>query len=318
MFKKFFNYEGDKNIEWISLIINKIHANYANDRYIRKFSLNTISTELKSEFISAVTNGVFSQFTDPADSDSDLFLEGIDTFTIDLSSYVGKPTTEASLISEVFRNRISALVDIVDNSVVESFSFPPIMADKYDNLFKLTLIDDQDMSRQIINESIMMGGFINPGSKAVYQRIEGEGTKGLLNFGFTKEDGSKLYKHAYDNQDDETLEEPNPKFTEKDIERARAVTASLIRSKKAIDERAKNKTTSQPQTGQSAKPQANQDKTINYENDDISVPDSVDVSEYFDVDAADDIQDKLDDQDKGFTKPPKDSHTDETECLGNF
>ncbi len=205
LFDTFFNNSKRAGqIDWVNGIVNKIFSFAGNQRYVQKTpSIVLDSNDRKQAMAEAINAGVFSHI-EPVQAVKDKYLNYIkkapEVFTIDFSK-IEKSTNK--FMDDVF-SQFSPMRDLITGEL--SMNFRVLLSDEEGNLYKLSKIDDRSISKAIARYSMGVGGgLINTGLKAEYVKLDVEGTKNLLNFGFNKADGIKLYQKAQ--SQDETLDQ---------------------------------------------------------------------------------------------------------------
>jgi hypothetical protein len=113
-----------------------------------------------------------------------------ETFTIDFTPI--KNSTNPQM-EEVFSS-FYPIVNI-NTGEIQSVSFKVLLSNGEGKLYKLNKIDNKPISEAIARNSMYSFGNIpNSGLTAEYIKLDIEGTNSLLNFGFSKKDGVKLYE----------------------------------------------------------------------------------------------------------------------------
>jgi hypothetical protein len=83
----------------------------------------------------------------------------------------------------------------INTGEIQSVSFKVLLSNGEGKLYKLNKIDNKPISEAIARNSMYSFGNIpNSGLTAEYIKLDIEGTNSLLNFGFSKKDGVKLYE----------------------------------------------------------------------------------------------------------------------------
>ena len=195
LFDKFFNNTTKPGqVDWINGIVNKIFSYAGNQKYIKQtFPIKAETKESKETITEAINAGVFSHLKEVkvfTAKNFDYIKSAPNVFTIDFTAI--KTSTNPS-IQSVFSS-FYPMVDRVTNEI-RSVNFNILLSDGEGNLFKLNKIDDAPISEAIALSSVSGYGSIpNSGLKAEYTKLDIEGTNNLLNFGFSKQDGIKLYE----------------------------------------------------------------------------------------------------------------------------
>jgi hypothetical protein len=195
LFDKFFNNTSRAGkVDWINGIVNKIFTYAGNQKYIRQtYSIKTETKEAKEAVASVINSGVFSHIGEVKSFTGrsfDYFKSAPDTFTIDF-----RPVKN-SMNSDMQSTFISFYPSVnINTNELQSVSFKVLLSDGEGKLYKLNKIDDKPISEAIARNSMYSFGNIpNSGLTAEYIKLDIEGTNSLLNFGFTKQDGIKLYE----------------------------------------------------------------------------------------------------------------------------
>ena len=195
LFDKFFNNTTKPGqVDWINGIVNKIFSYAGNQKYIKQtFPIKTENKEFKETVTEAINAGVFSHLKQVkafTGKSFDFVKSAPNVFTI---NFTPLKTSTNSSISSVFSG-FYPTVDRLTNEL-KSVNFSLLLSDGEGNLFKLNKIDDAPISEAIALSSVSGYGSIpNSGLKAEYTKLDIEGTNNLLNFGFSKQDGVKLYE----------------------------------------------------------------------------------------------------------------------------
>ena len=195
LFDKFFNNTTKPGqVDWINGIVNKIFSYAGNQKYIKQtYPIAAEDIESKETITEAINAGVFSHVKEVkafTGKKFDFIKSAPNVFTIDFTPL--KTSTNSS-ISSVF----SSFYPVVDRFTNElrSVNFNLLLSDGEGKLFKLNKIDDAPISEAIAFSSVSPYGSVpNSGLKAEYVKLDIEGTNNLLNFGFNKQDGIKLYE----------------------------------------------------------------------------------------------------------------------------
>lgn len=205
LFDTFFNNTSRAGqIDWVNGIVNKIFSFAGNQRYMQKTPKIVLkSIEHKQAATEAVNAGVFNHIS-PVKAIKEKYLNYIkgapEVFTIDF----GKIENSTNKFMDDVFSQFSPMRDPINDTL--SMSFRVLLSDDEGNLYKLSKIDDRFISKAIARSSMGIGGgLINTGLKAEYVKLDIEGTKNLLNFGFNKTDGIKIYKKAQ--SQDETVDQ---------------------------------------------------------------------------------------------------------------
>lgn len=195
LFDKFFNNTSRAGqVDWINGIVNKIFTYAGNQKYIRQtYSIKTETKEAKEAVASVINSGVFSHISEVKSFTGrsfDYFKSAPNTFTIDF-----RPVKN-SMNSDMQSTFISFYPSVnINTNELQSVSFKVLLSDGEGKLYKLNKIDDKPISEAIARNSMYSYGKIpNSGLTAEYIKLDIEGTNSLLNFGFTKQDGIKLYE----------------------------------------------------------------------------------------------------------------------------
>lgn len=195
LFDKFFNNTTKPGqVDWINGIVNKIFSYAGNQKYIKQtFPIKAETKESKETITEAINAGVFSHVKEVkafTGKNFDFIKSAPNVFTIDFTPI--KTSTNSS-IQSVFSS-FYPMIDRVTNEL-RSVNFNLLLSDGEGNLFKLNKIDDAPISEAIALSSVSgYGNVPNSGLKAEYTKLDIEGTNNLLNFGFSKQDGIKLYE----------------------------------------------------------------------------------------------------------------------------
>lgn len=194
LFDKFFNNTSKPGkVDWINGIVNKIFSNAGNQKYVKQtFPIKTEKIEEKEIITEAINSGVFShvkQLKSFAGKSFDFIASAPSTFTINFEPL--KKSTNPYIFS-VFSS--FSPTPNLETRELQSVNFSLLLSDGSGNLFKLNKVDDAPISEAIAFRSVSPYALPNTGLKAEYTKIDIEGTNSLLNFGFTKQDGVKLYK----------------------------------------------------------------------------------------------------------------------------
>jgi hypothetical protein len=195
LFDKFFNNTTKPGqVDWINGIVNKIFSYAGNQKYIKQtYPIVAENIESKETITEAINAGVFSHVKEVkafTGKKFDFIKSAPNVFTIDFTPL--KTSTNPSIAS-VF----SSFYPVADRFTNElrSVNFSLLLSDGEGKLFKLNKIDDAPISEAIALSSISPYGSVpNSGLKAEYVKLDIEGTNNLLNFGFSKQDGIKLYE----------------------------------------------------------------------------------------------------------------------------
>jgi hypothetical protein len=195
LFDKFFNNTSRAGqVDWVNGIVNKIFAFAGNQKYIGKtYSINTETKEAKEAVAEVINSGVFSHIGEVKSFTSknfNYFKSAPDTFTIDFTP------VKNSMNSDMQSTFISFYPSVnINTNELQSVSFKVLLSDGEGKLYKLNKVDNKPISEAIARNSMYAFGKIpNTGLSAEYIKLDIEGTNSLLNFGFTKQDGVKLYE----------------------------------------------------------------------------------------------------------------------------
>lgn len=195
LFDKFFNNTSKPGqVDWINGIVNKIFSYAGNQKYIKQtFPIKSDTKEAKETIAEAINAGVFSHVKEVktfTGKNFNFIKSAPNVFTI---NFTPLKTSTNSSIPSVFSS-FYPVVDRVTNEL-RSVNFSLLLSDGEGNLFKLNKIDDAPISEAIAFSSVSGYGSVpNSGLKAEYTKLDIEGTNNLLNFGFSKQDGIKLYE----------------------------------------------------------------------------------------------------------------------------
>jgi hypothetical protein len=195
LFDKFFNNTSKPGqVDWINGIVNKIFSYAGNQKYIKQtFPIKSETKEAKETIAEAINAGVFSHVKEVktfTGKNFNFIKSAPNVFTI---NFTPLKTSTNSSIPSVFSS-FYPTIDRVTNEL-RSVNFSLLLSDGEGNLFKLNKIDDAPISEAIAFSSVSGYGSVpNSGLKAEYTKLDIEGTNNLLNFGFSKQDGIKLYE----------------------------------------------------------------------------------------------------------------------------
>lgn len=202
LFDKFFNNTSRAGqVDWINGIVNKIFSYAGNQKYIRQtYPIKLETKEDKTLMAEIINAGVFShkgEVSKYTARDFDYVKGAPEKFTIDFNLIAANTKMK-------FEEVLSSFYPMRDpmTGTLMKASFRVLLSDGQGNLFKLSKIDDKLVSEEIAKKSIAgVGSLPNSGLKAEYVKIDIEGTNSLLNFGFNKQDGKKLYEKVRPNDE---------------------------------------------------------------------------------------------------------------------
>lgn len=202
LFDEYYKTETPGKIDWINIIVRKIVSNSNNQRYIRQYYGSKTEEQRSKEYVNTLISlGVFSNIsvdTEVSGKRFDFSTEAESSFSVNF-----EPISDSPLDPEfeyVFGNIF--IPTFKDRDLFSGVYFPTIIKNSEDRLFKLTYVDGRSTSEDIAYQSITGRYIGTSGLKAEYREIKIEGAKGLLNFGFTQEDGISLYEHSQTRYED--------------------------------------------------------------------------------------------------------------------
>ncbi len=195
LFDKFFESPTSGKTDWINLIVRKIFSNAGNQVYIRDYNgtdVKEVST--KQAVQNLIEAGVFSNI--PADSvvtgkRFNFLVDAPSSVEVNFTPFVGKVGVDSDIdraVGNLFFPIINGALEFVN------VNFPILIKSTEGRLFKLMSVDNKSISDDIALQSITGVYKGTSGVKAEYREIQIEGTKDLLNFGFSQADGIALYK----------------------------------------------------------------------------------------------------------------------------
>ena len=201
MFDNFFNNKSKAGkIDWINGIVNKIFSYAGNQKYVRtSYGINIKLADNKKLLKEVIDAGVFSHIKGEINlsrvDDFKYTNSSIDKFTIDLNPIKkAAPGQDPYKIDELLYREFAITRDL-DSMEINGAMFKVLISDDDGNLFRLVSIDDIPVSDRIAQHSVdKLMGPVNTGMKADYVRMDIEGTKNLLSFGFNQQDGKRLWE----------------------------------------------------------------------------------------------------------------------------
>lgn len=200
LFDNFFNNKTKAGkIDWINGIVNKIFSYAGNQKYIRtSYGINIESADNKNLMQDILNAGVFSHMTNVKKLSGKKFQYtngSIDKFTVDLNPIKkAVPGQDPYKIDELLYREFAITRDLATMEI-NGAKFKVLLSDNDGNLFRLVSVDDVPVSDRIAQHSVdKLMGPVNTGLKAEYVRMDVEGTKNLLSFGFNQQDGKKLWE----------------------------------------------------------------------------------------------------------------------------
>ena len=195
LFDKYFNNTARAGqIDWINGIVNKIFSFAGNQKYIRQtYSIKTETKETKQAIAEAINSGVFSHMSEVKSftgKSFDYIKSAPETFTIDFTPIKNSTNPQMEEVFSSFYPMVN-----INTGEIQSVSFKVLLSNGEGKLYKLNKIDNKPISEAIARNSMYSFGNIpNSGLTAEYIKLDIEGTNSLLNFGFSKKDGVKLYE----------------------------------------------------------------------------------------------------------------------------
>jgi len=206
LFNTYFKNKDKGNVDWIDIIIKKILANAANQKYIYNYwGTPKLKEDSAFNFVKEIVS--LNLFPDTANNPGLVvknkefnfadFIGERKKFTIDFSQIANLDS--ARMYEEQYSNIFGRLIPMQVDRLTGKFAgavFPMLIKTADDRLFKLAGLDGKSVGKSISLQSITGRIAETRGTTAVYTEIAIEGTRNMLNFGFTEEDGQKLYEQS--------------------------------------------------------------------------------------------------------------------------
>jgi hypothetical protein len=186
----------DNKLDWINGMVTKIFSNASNQQYIKPTPRKDLSKSEKGrEYASElISTGLFSNLTKlPSGKFFDFLENAKEGFTIDFTKL--QKYEEQKLVT-VVPSVITIIPDEMGTSI-ETVNFPFLFSSRDKKLYKLAKLDGEDVSKNIALASLNPTKIVPlNGLKAEYIEIKVEGTDNILSYGFSKEDGVKLFNYS--------------------------------------------------------------------------------------------------------------------------
>ena len=199
LFDKFFNNKARAGqIDWINGITNKIFSFAGNQKYVKKLYIDTDTADAKQTVTEVINNGVFSHIGNVKQFGGkyfDFITPAPERFTIDFTPYKKQVNPDLATVFRQFSPTYK------EDLTLESVAFNVLLSNGSGKLYKLNKVNDLPISEGIARTSVLSGIIANVGLTAEYVELNVEGTSKLLNFGFTKKDGIKIFDSTRPSKD---------------------------------------------------------------------------------------------------------------------